>query len=65
MPSEDRIVTVGLALGTTVVVVVESRQRPVTGTVVVPSVTSPLAVVTWTVRVLPTTAEEVPDKSQV
>lgn len=46
VPSEDRIVIVALALGTTVVVVVEIRQRPLIGTVAVPTVTSPLAVVT-------------------
>ncbi|MNN94583.1 hypothetical protein D3C81_2132350 [compost metagenome] len=46
VPSDDRIVTVGLALGTTVVVVADSRQRPVTGTAVLPKVTRPLAVET-------------------
>ena len=46
VPSEERIVTVGAALGTTPVVVVDSRQRPLIGTVAVPNVTSPLEVVT-------------------
>ena len=54
------IVAVGLADGTTSVLFSVSRQRPVTGTVVVPSVTSPVGVVTCTVMVLPVVTDEVP-----
>ncbi|MNF07694.1 hypothetical protein D3C80_2079280 [compost metagenome] len=41
------------------------RQRPVTGTVVVPRVTRPLGVVTCTVMVLPVVTDEVPLMSQL
>lgn len=65
VPSDERIVAVGLALGTTVVVVTDIRQRPLAGTLVLPNVTGPAGVVTSTVMVLPVTAEVVPDRSQV
>ncbi|MNE76195.1 hypothetical protein D3C80_1724200 [compost metagenome] len=65
VPSDDRTVTVGLVVGTTVVVVTDNRQRPEAGTAAVPSVTMPSGVLTCTVMVLPTTAVVVPERSQV
>ncbi|EPJ93875.1 hypothetical protein CF149_10578 [Pseudomonas psychrophila] len=66
MPWDEVMVAVGFAEGTTVVMLLTvSRQRPVTGTVVVPRVTSPVGVVTWTVMVLPVITDDVPAKSQV
>ena len=65
VPWDERMVAVGLADGTINVLASVSRQRPVTGTVVVPSVTSPVGVVTCTVMVLPVVTEEVPVKSQL
>ena len=60
------MVAVGLADGITVVVLLTvSRQRPVSGTVVVPRVCSPVGVETCTVTVLPVVTDEVPAKSQV
>lgn len=60
------MVAVGFADGITVVLLLTvNRQRPVTGTVVVPRVTSPVGVLTWTVMVLPVITELVPAKSQV
>ena len=65
-PWAERMVAVGLADGITVVVLLTvNRQRPVSGTVAVPSVTSPVGVVTCTVTVLPVVTDEVPEKSQV
>ncbi len=64
-PWEEVIVAVGFADGTSVVVLFTvNRQRPFTGTVVVPRVTSPVGVVTLIVMVLPVVTDEVPAKFQ-
>ena len=63
---DEVMVAVGFADGITVVVLFTvNRQRPVTGTVVVPRVCSPVGVLTRTVMVLPVVTDEVPAKSQV
>ncbi|PAV93647.1 hypothetical protein WR25_18298 [Diploscapter pachys] len=59
-------VAVGAAVGISVVLLLTvRRQRPVTGTVVVPRVCTPLVVVTRTVMVLPVVTEDVPLMSQL
>ena len=60
----------GMAVGptdgiTVVMLFTVNRQRPFSGTVVVPRVCSPVGVVTLMVMVLPVTTDEVPAKSQV
>jgi hypothetical protein len=59
-------VALGAAVGTIVVLLLTvRRQRPVTGTVVVPRVCTPVVVVTRTVMVLPVVTDEVPLTSQL
>ncbi|MNJ49876.1 hypothetical protein D3C77_451320 [compost metagenome] len=61
-----RMVADGVAVGITVVLLLTvNRQRPVSGTVVEPRVTSPVGVVTCTVMVLPVVTDEVPERSQL
>ena len=61
-----RMVADGVAVGTRVVLLLTiTRQRPVSGTAVLPRVTRPLRVVTCTVTVLPVVTEDVPLMSQL
>lgn len=60
------MVAVGAAVGITVVLLLTARrQRPLTGTVAVPSVCTPVVVVTRTVTTLPVVTDEVPLMSQL
>ncbi|MNR41078.1 hypothetical protein D3C85_1594230 [compost metagenome] len=66
VPWDERMVAVGFADGITVVLLLTvSRQRPVSGTAVLPRVTRPVGVVTCTVMVLPVVTDEVPEMSQL
>ncbi|MCY1183406.1 hypothetical protein D9M73_240250 [compost metagenome] len=60
------IVAVGAAVGMIVVLLLTARrQRPVSATVAVPKVWTPVVVVTRTVTVLPVVTDEVPLMSQL
>ncbi|MDT4866993.1 hypothetical protein FQZ97_1018820 [compost metagenome] len=64
VPKDERMVTVGLALGAICVLFAANLQRPLPATVAVPRVTRPVLEVTWMVMVLALVRFEVPLTSQ-